>query len=406
MTFVSHHVRLVPWSAILVIALSSCRPGASTSLGEFSTPDVASTQEEDATATPDLIPGDVKGEEDTVATQDLTVDLSADLTVDAGNDWTAPDLVVEDQPCNPDCENRLCGSDGCGGSCGTCESDTLCVVDAQSAVCSRKECVPGQMTCVDNRVAICNDEGTELSIVTDCSPQDKVCVDGACVSCEPSCEGVVCGDDGCGGTCGSCAGEESCISGACLIPCASAECAMGVACAWEGTTRGVCGGTIDCDHNLQGAPIQEETNIESLYAGAGVTLSSQGNAVVATNYWELDSDSGNDSCASLEGGQPWRSLVDIRFVVPLGASVQGATHYVSLYIGDSWPGGIAVEFYSPAAPPGTFGVSPFHISTTQSNVTSFISYESPDPIGYVRIRAAADLDFTFDDLTFGAIHVL
>jgi hypothetical protein len=36
---------------------------------------------------------------------------------------------------------------------------------------------------------------------------------GACVT---SCAGKVCGDDGCGGSCGSCAANQSCVAGACV----------------------------------------------------------------------------------------------------------------------------------------------------------------------------------------------
>ncbi len=60
--------------------------------------------------------------------------------------------------CTPSCApGAECGSDGCGGSCGSCDSDELCGAG------------------------------------------------GACELCVPSSEGKVCGPDGCGGNCGSCA---------------------------------------------------------------------------------------------------------------------------------------------------------------------------------------------------------
>lgn len=62
--------------------------------------------------------------------------------------------------CLPRCEERTCGADDCGGSCGTCE---------------------GQF----------------------------VCVAGQCI-CSPHCDDRECGSDGCGGSCGTCAPGKAC----------------------------------------------------------------------------------------------------------------------------------------------------------------------------------------------------
>lgn len=45
------------------------------------------------------------------------------------------------------------------------------------------------------------------------------CADGRCLDCMPSCNGRVCGDNGCGGSCGSCMGDERCVAGACVYTC-------------------------------------------------------------------------------------------------------------------------------------------------------------------------------------------
>ena len=34
-------------------------------------------------------------------------------------------------------------------------------------------------------------------------------------TCTPSCSGLICGDDGCGGSCGSCGDNEACVAGQC-----------------------------------------------------------------------------------------------------------------------------------------------------------------------------------------------
>ncbi|HOU53547.1 MAG TPA: hypothetical protein PLQ97_06430 [Myxococcota bacterium] len=77
-----------------------------------------------------------------------------------------------------------------------------------------------------------------------CSP-GEVCFQETC--CRPRCDGIECGDDGCGGTCGTCSGcGETCEEGHCLFTacrdrqcgdngcggtcglCASGECQDGV----------------------------------------------------------------------------------------------------------------------------------------------------------------------------------
>jgi hypothetical protein len=76
--------------------------------------------------------------------------------------------------CVPDCTDRECGDDGCGGSCGSCGS---------------------------------NEE----------------CDDGTCVSsCVPDCTGKACGaSDGCDGICldGFCGSNEVCLAGVCHRQC-------------------------------------------------------------------------------------------------------------------------------------------------------------------------------------------
>lgn len=119
--------------------------------------------------------------------------------------------------CQPDCTEKDCGDDGCGGTCGTC--------------------APGE---------VCGG-------------------DGLCEPCTPACDGKQCGDDSCGGTCGdcdpgltcakdgtacldcgACAPWEVCDDGACAAPPPLAACPMGgtmiaAAChdtPWEGCCAG------------------------------------------------------------------------------------------------------------------------------------------------------------------------
>ncbi|MBM4353862.1 MAG: hypothetical protein FJ109_08710, partial [Deltaproteobacteria bacterium] len=68
--------------------------------------------------------------------------------------------------CAPSCAGKVCGSDGCGGQCGTC-------------------------------------------------PGTDECEAGQCVACKPKCAGKECGGDGCGGECGTCPQDAECVSGVC-----------------------------------------------------------------------------------------------------------------------------------------------------------------------------------------------
>lgn len=86
--------------------------------------------------------------------------------------------------CDPDCGGKQCGTDGCGGSCGICE---------ESSFCSEEQCVCKNEMCGDN-----------------CCSKNEICFDGSC--CLPDCENKICGSDGCGGSCGNCEQNFVCLS--------------------------------------------------------------------------------------------------------------------------------------------------------------------------------------------------
>ena len=116
----------------------------------------------------------------------------------------APSLVTGGG-CTPDCAGKVCGSDGCGGSCGQCGADEQCIAG---------ECKPGG--CVPKcEGKDCGDDACGGSCGT-CAA-NEACVQGKCEggACVPKCEGKECGDDGCGGVCGTCAAGKTCEAGAC-----------------------------------------------------------------------------------------------------------------------------------------------------------------------------------------------
>ena len=62
------------------------------------------------------LPQDTLGPDDTQPPSDTTPPADTQADTDA---YTTP-------PCEPVCEQKMCGDDGCGGTCGSCEEGTVC----------------------------------------------------------------------------------------------------------------------------------------------------------------------------------------------------------------------------------------------------------------------------------------
>jgi hypothetical protein len=102
--------------------------------------------------------------------------------------------------CTPACTGKLCGDDGCGGSCGSCKTGTSC----SAGKCSCSPACAGKL---------CGDDGCGGSCGS--CKTGTTCSAGKC-SCSPVCAGKSCGDDGCGGSCGSCKTGSWCSAGKCV----------------------------------------------------------------------------------------------------------------------------------------------------------------------------------------------
>jgi len=188
-------------------------------------------------------PGDAAAEEGPDAS--LAEADAAGFPVDAGASCVG---------CVPECHGALCGPDGCGGSCGACTDSRMCMVYGDQASCNivdipdctGRECggdglgglcgvcpaswrcgvddlckpagggcgsVGASGICIGGFVVTCH--GGSL-VHTQC--QFDACeTDGsgnaACtpLPCIPDCFGMACGDDGCGGSCGTCAAGAVCL---------------------------------------------------------------------------------------------------------------------------------------------------------------------------------------------------
>jgi hypothetical protein len=88
--------------------------------------------------------------------------------------------------CTPSCAGKVCGDDGCGGSCGTCGPTQLC---AQSqCVVGQGTCDPGQDICV-NFEHTCGNAGggecycrTSMSNLTRCGQSHEINDEQFCAS--------------------------------------------------------------------------------------------------------------------------------------------------------------------------------------------------------------------------------
>ncbi len=128
--------------------------------------------------------------------------------------------------CQPQCQGKQCGSDGCGGVCGLCPAGTTCT-NGQCAAACQDECAPsGFSSCLGDGYRVCglydDDACLDWGEWVACAFNED-CVNGKCI-CQPQCAGKQCGDDGCGGTCGKCVPGFSCTAGTCTADCQN-ECA-------------------------------------------------------------------------------------------------------------------------------------------------------------------------------------
>jgi|GEM_PF-1816696 len=160
----------------------------------------------------------------------------------------AADQICNDGTCYPDdlgCTGKTCGPNllGAPDGCGTCEAGEFC--HGPTSTCRVSSCpsMPSDGCCQGNLLKTC-DNGSPLLL--DCSSISGFCGWDAAngtydcldspsasvgptpqqcggVTCTPDCTGKACGDDGCGGTCGSCNGQNAYCdfaSGTCKInPC-------------------------------------------------------------------------------------------------------------------------------------------------------------------------------------------
>jgi hypothetical protein len=213
--------------------------------------------------------------------KDAALDI-AEVTEDVSSE------VDTEEVCQPECTDKECGDDGCGSTCGKCDDDLDCTGDSCNGshcifevnafscvieqtcipagtenpkdVCQKcqpdagdfawsskedgiscgknAECSGGNCLCTDQKCGeVCCQPGEECDGIACCAPQcdgmdcgpngcggscggcpdsQDICVESQCV-CQPACDAMECGGDGCDGVCGECVGpQDECIDGSCV----------------------------------------------------------------------------------------------------------------------------------------------------------------------------------------------
>ncbi|MSQ85184.1 MAG: hypothetical protein EXR77_20295 [Myxococcales bacterium] len=124
------------------------------------------------------------------------------------------------------------------------------VVPVQCANCG--SCNPNlgpNGSCVPPALGPCQQCRQGKVVASPCSPgcpcpAGQACVNGACV-CVPTCTGLSCGSDGCGGSCGQCAAAMVCLAnGSCGCPPQQAQ--------WQAVGLGLPCGNASCTNCTQG----------------------------------------------------------------------------------------------------------------------------------------------------------
>ncbi len=164
------------------------------------------------------------------------------------------------------CDGRECGSDGCGGSCGSCDDNDPCTVDSCSdGSCNYEDLCSNGEACCDGECAVCCDvddcDGLGLTTPGCCDTNPLPFVfGGECYDLDSDPDN--CGS--CGNDCGFLGfGNTECCDGECAECCDDNDCDDGVCCDGECVEccdAGDCGGL---DYDFPGCCNNECKDLDS-----------------------------------------------------------------------------------------------------------------------------------------------
>jgi hypothetical protein len=230
--------------------------------------------EGDAVGTADV----TRGSGDVIGNQDLPNGPDVQ-TADGEGVGQTDDLGTDGPTCTPECAGKICGDDGCGGSCGVCPVDF------------------------------------------------PFCLSGSCSNCEADCDGLSCGSNGCGGSCGSCGASEICVTGACVCEpsCPQESCGEDDGCG--GLCPG-CEGLDVTDASSDGAASDVPGEGQDTQTDASVGPDADGSPSDSSEADSSDTvDGGSDagSNADVDGGSDAGSSADVDGGSDAGSSADAAS---------------------------------------------------------------------------------
>lgn len=135
--------------------------------------------------------------------------------------------------CTPQCTDKTCGPDGCGGTCRTCKSGESC----DNGQC--KAPPPATATPAATSTPVPQPTSTPVVQPTATPVPPPPCV--------PNCAGKNCGGDGCGGSCGTCTQGQQCNASG---QCAGASCRTARMVCVAGQTTAPCCPGLSCRNGL------------------------------------------------------------------------------------------------------------------------------------------------------------
>jgi formylglycine-generating enzyme required for sulfatase activity len=104
----------------------------------------------------------------------------------------------------------------------TCTEQQYC----EEGECMDLACNPEEGWCDGNIYKLCSEDGKSVQLEEDCEASGKKCSSLGCGECKAQCQQKECGNDGCGGSCGACGGDENCVAGNCAAKCGDGECTV------------------------------------------------------------------------------------------------------------------------------------------------------------------------------------
>jgi len=163
-------------------------------------------------------PPDASSEVDATEMPDGYADQAGEM-VDVPLQELPPEDLQSETLCEPGgafCEDvvtvAICDDGGMAFTTEACPEGKFCL----EGECISQICTPGEPVCSGSLATECDEFGSGPAPGgEDCSESGKYCVDGECIACYPDCFGKMCGDDGCGGSCGDCNDGNVCTDDAC-----------------------------------------------------------------------------------------------------------------------------------------------------------------------------------------------